>query len=130
MPFTLTFDANQEASARKYYARKYPEPPTTIVATPTPAPVIPTTPIMREISVPSSPSPVPVKCPTVMPPVCQRGYELKYKGTKTDASGCAVQQYACELMPSPVYPIGAGSTGITGLFSPISLSPRPQFRAG
>jgi hypothetical protein len=107
MPFTLTFDTNQEASARKYYARKYPEPPTTVVAAPTP---VPAAPIVNVISAPS-PSPVPVKCPTVAPPLCQRGYQLKYKGTKTDANGCAMPQYICEMMPSTIFGGGGGDVG-------------------
>jgi hypothetical protein len=85
MPFTLTFDANQEASARKYYARKYPEPPAPIVVVaPTPKPA----------------NPVPVKCPTVSPPVCQRGYEVRRTGNVTNANGCVTPVYSCQLMPS------------------------------
>ena len=77
MPFTLTFDANQEASARKYYARVKPATP----VTPNDSPVI-----------------VSDACPQVLPPMCTNGKLVTTYGTDR----CRTPQFKCEPLADPL----------------------------
>lgn len=52
--------------------------------------------------------PLPPVCPVVMPPVCQRGYEVKKTGNVTNANGCVTPVYSCQMMPSTLFGGGGG----------------------
>ncbi len=73
MPFTLTFDANQEASARKYYARVNPVQPLN--------------------------PPVVSECPQVKPPKCPSGQKLI---TTYGEPPCRTPNYSCQPENDPL----------------------------